>query len=130
MRLKINWDAFGIATSIACAIHCALLPLFISSIPLFGINIIENLLFEYWMIGLAFVVGVYALYHGYKKHHHSISPILLFSVGIILLLVKVNWHQWKLLLLIPAVICIVGAHYINYRLCRKHDHAHADDCDH
>ncbi|MFX7663298.1 hypothetical protein ABTJ72_19040, partial [Acinetobacter baumannii] len=59
-----------------------------------------------------------------------ISPILLFSVGIILLLVKVNWHQWKLLLLIPAVICIVGAHYINYRLCRKHDHAHADDCDH
>ncbi|MCA6438459.1 MAG: MerC domain-containing protein [Sediminibacterium sp.] len=130
MRLKINWDAFGIATSIACAIHCALLPLFISSIPLFGINVIENLLFEYWMIGLAFVVGVYALYHGYKKHHHSISPILLFSVGIILLLVKVNWHQWKLLLLIPAVICIVGAHYINYRLCRKHDHAHADDCDH
>ncbi|MFX6915157.1 MerC domain-containing protein, partial [Acinetobacter baumannii] len=77
--------------------HCALLPLFISSIPLFGINVIENLLFEYWMIGLAFVVGVYALYHGYKKHHHSISPILLFSVGIILLLVKVNWHQWKLL---------------------------------
>ncbi|MEL4419812.1 MerC domain-containing protein, partial [Shewanella algae] len=74
MRLKINRDAFGIATSIACAIHCALLPLFISSIPLFGINIIENLLFEYWMIGLAFVVGVYALYHGYKKHHHRISP--------------------------------------------------------
>ncbi|WP_457836216.1 MerC domain-containing protein, partial [Staphylococcus aureus] len=79
----------------------------------------ENLLFEYWMIGLAFVVGVYALYHGYKKHHHRISPILLFSFGIILLFAKVNWHQWQLPLLIPAVICIVGAHYINYRLCRK-----------
>lgn len=130
MRFKINWDALGIATSIACAIHCALLPLFISSIPLFGVNIIDNLRFEYWMIGLAFVVGVYALYHGYKKHHHSIWPILLFSFGIILLFAKVNWHQWQLPLLIPAVISIVGAHYINYRLCRKHDHAHADDCDH
>ncbi|MBX9734908.1 MAG: MerC domain-containing protein [Chitinophagaceae bacterium] len=130
MRFKINWDALGIATSIACAIHCALLPLFISSIPLFGVNIIDNLRFEYWMIGLAFVVGVYALYHGYKKHHHSIWPILLFSFGIMLLLAKVHWHQWQLSLLIPAVICIVGAHYINYRLCRKHDHAHADDCDH
>jgi uncharacterized membrane protein YoaK (UPF0700 family) len=130
MRFKINWDALGIATSIACAIHCALLPLFISSLPLFGVNIIDNLRFEYWMIGLAFVVGVYALYHGYNKHHHSLWPILLFTMGILLLVVKVNWHQWQVQLLIPAVLFIVAAHYINYRLCRKHDHAHADDCDH
>jgi hypothetical protein len=42
MSKKINWDALGIATSLACAIHCALLPLFLSSLPLFGVNIIEN----------------------------------------------------------------------------------------
>ncbi|MEN9598125.1 MAG: hypothetical protein RL596_436 [Bacteroidota bacterium] len=130
MRYKINWDALGIATSVACAIHCALLPLFISSLPLFGVNIIDNLRFEYWMIALAFVVGVYALYHGYKKHHHSIWPISLFSIGMALLVAKVNWHQWQIQLLIPAVLAIVAAHYSNYRLCRKHDHGHTDDCDH
>jgi hypothetical protein len=130
MRYKINWDALGIATSVACAIHCALLPLFISSLPLFGVNIIDNLRFEYWMIALAFVVGVYALYHGYKKHHHSIWPISVFSIGMALLVAKVNWHQWQIQLLIPSVLAIVVAHYSNYRLCRKHNHAHTDDCDH
>ena len=31
MKLKINWDALGITTSVACAIHCAILPLFVIS---------------------------------------------------------------------------------------------------
>ncbi len=39
---RINWDAWGVATSLACAIHCAVLPLLLSSLPVFGINIIEN----------------------------------------------------------------------------------------
>ncbi len=130
MNFKINWDAFGIATSLACAIHCALLPLFITSLPLFGYDIIENNWFEYGMIALAFVVGTYSLYHGRKKHHHSWVPMIFFTVGIILLLSKVIWHHWELWLLIPSVICIITAHYINYRMCRSHNHAHSDDCNH
>ncbi|MEO7532119.1 MAG: MerC domain-containing protein [Sediminibacterium sp.] len=130
MSKKFNWDAFGIATSLACAIHCALLPLFLSSLPLFGVNIIENTGFEYGMIALSFVIGVYALYHGRKKHHHSWLPIVIFSTGIVFLLAKMGWHEWRLWLLAPAVICIVASHFINYRLCRHHNHAHADDCDH
>ncbi len=128
--VKINWDALGITTSLACAIHCALLPLFLSSLPLFGINIIHNLGFELGMIFLAFCIGSYSLYHGYKKHHHSFGPLLLFTFGIVLLITKQIWHQWEVWFLIPAVICIVSAHVINFRSCRVHNHAHADDCDH
>ncbi|WP_353548565.1 MerC domain-containing protein [Sediminibacterium sp. KACHI17] len=130
MNFKINWDAFGIATSVACAIHCALLPLFISSLPLFGYNIIDNNWFEYAMIALAFGVGTYSLYHGRKKHHHSWIPMIFFTVGILLLLSKVIWHKWELWLLIPSVACIITAHYLNYRMCRVHNHAHSDDCNH
>lgn len=130
MNSKINWDAFGIATSMACAIHCALLPLFLTSLPLFGVNIIHNRGFEYLMIGVAFSVGSYSLYHGRKKHHHSWVPLAVFSAGIGFLLAKSVWHQWQLLLLLPAVACIITAHYLNYRLCRGHNHAHADDCGH
>jgi hypothetical protein len=54
MKHGINWDALGIATSLACAIHCAILPLILSSLPLFGINIVDNIGFEYFMIFLAF----------------------------------------------------------------------------
>ncbi|NCT93280.1 MAG: MerC domain-containing protein [Chitinophagaceae bacterium] len=130
MKFRINWDAFGIATSLACAIHCAVLPLMVSSLPLFGVNIIENNWFEYLMIALAMAVGSYSLYHGRKKHHHSWLPFIIFMTGIVLLLVKVTWHNWRLWLLAPAVLCIVAAHLLNYRLCRVHNHAHADDCNH
>jgi len=130
MGLKINWDALGITASVACAIHCAILPLFISSLPLFGVNIIENQRFEYLMIGIAFIVGIYSLYHGFTKHHHSWLPILLFCLGIILLIVKVSLHELRFWLIAPSVVFIVAAHYLNFRLCRKHNHAHSDDCAH
>ena len=73
MNLKVNWDALGITTSLACAIHCALLPLFLTSLPIFGFEIIENPVVEIVMVTLAFCVGIYSLYHGYKKHHHSLN---------------------------------------------------------
>ncbi|MEK0414250.1 MAG: hypothetical protein RL070_1738 [Bacteroidota bacterium] len=130
MKFKINWDAFGITASVACAIHCAVLPLILSSLPLFGVNIIENQGFEFIMIALAFVVGVYSLYHGRKKHHHSYYPMLLFAAGISLLFIKSMLHSHSLMLLLPAVTLVVIAHYLNYKLCRVHNHAHADDCNH
>lgn len=130
MKFKINWDAFGITTSLACAIHCAVLPLLLSSLPLFGVNIIDNLRFEFFMIALAFVIGSYSLYHGFKKHHHSFKPFVLFTIGISLLVAKQVWHSQQLLFLIPAVIFIILAHFINYKSCRVHNHAHSDDCNH
>jgi MerC mercury resistance protein len=119
MATKINWDAMGIITSIACAIHCALLPVLITSLPLFGIDIIHNLFFEWSMIVLAFAVGIYALLHGYIKHHQAVAPLAIFTIGFILLLLKQVFHQQEFLFLTPAVVCIIGAHYYNYTLCHK-----------
>ncbi len=127
---KINWDALGITTSLACAIHCALLPLVLTSLPLFGINIIHNLTFEYGMIIFAFLIGFYSLYHGNKKHHHSWTPIIIFSFGIAFLFAKQIWHHLEILFLIPAVLLIVSGHVLNFRYCRINKHAHEEDCDH
>lgn len=127
---KINYDALGITASLACAIHCAVLPLLLTSLPIFGIDIINNYFFEFGMIGLAFVVGLYALYHGYKKHHHTFLPALIFTAGFSFLLLKELFHDYHLWFLIPAVILILSAHYLNYRLCRKANHCHTSDCNH
>jgi hypothetical protein len=127
---KINWDALGIVTSIACAIHCALLPLILTSLPLFGVNIIHNLSFELFMIVVAFCIGAYSLYHGWKKHHHRWLPLIIFCGGMLLLFGKQVWHRYELYFLIPAIIFIVSAHYLNFKFCRSHNHAHQDDCDH
>lgn len=115
MKRRINWDALGIAASVACAIHCALLPLFLTSLPLLGVNIIHNKAFETIMIVVALAIGINALYHGYKKHHQNIWPLLLFACGMLFLIAKQVWHNAELILLIPAVTFIVTAHFLNFR---------------
>jgi hypothetical protein len=130
MKLHINWDALGISATLACAIHCALLPLFMSSLPLFGINIIHNFLFESLMIGIAIAIGGYSLWHGYRRHHHQFLPLTIFSGGMLCLILKqfvVHYEYW---LLIPAVVFIVSAHLLNWRFCRRAKHCHTSDCSH
>ena len=130
MKLKVNWDMLGVATSFACAIHCALLPLFLTSLPLFGVNIIHNIGFEIFMIAVAFAIGSYSLWHGYRRHHHRILPLLVFAAGFMLLILKQVFHAYETLLLIPAVVLIISGHFLNYQGCRQAAHCHAADCDH
>lgn len=118
VKSKINWDLLGIFTSLACAIHCAILPILLSSLPLFGINIIDSHGFEILMIIIALFVGIYSLSHGIK-HHSLLLPVFLFSGGIILLILKQIWHEDQLWFLVPAVLLIFAAHYINYRYAAK-----------
>ncbi len=119
MTLKTNWDFFGIITSAACAVHCAFLPLITTSLPFFGINIIHNLIFEWGMIVLAFVVGAYSLFHGYIRHHRNMLPSYLFSGGVCFLILKQLFPAGEYLFLVFAVCLIIFAHIINYKYCRQ-----------
>lgn len=119
MKIKLNWDGLGIITSIACAIHCGVLPFLLPALPLFGINIIHNEVFEWGMILLAFSVGLYALYHGFIKHHHSYLPFAMFLFGFVFLVAKQFLPAYEYLFLSLAVIPIITAHYLNYRYCRR-----------
>ncbi len=115
----ISADILGIGASVACAIHCAVLPLFLSGLSIFGVNIIHNFWFETGMIVLAFLIGTLALRHGFNKHHRNPVPFLLFSGGMIFLIAKQYWHNDELLLLPFAVILIISAHIFNFRYTRK-----------
>lgn len=119
MKIKVNWDGLGIFTSIACAIHCGVLPFVLPALPLFGINIIHNVFFEWMMIAVAFFVGIYSLYHGYKKHYHSYLPFGLFFFGFVFLVAKQFFIDLEYLFLALAVILIISAHFLNYRYCKK-----------
>jgi hypothetical protein len=132
MGFRINWQALGISASLICAIHCALMPLLVTSLPLFGVNLIENIWVELALLLFAFVVGFYSLWHGYRRHHHRIITLLIFSAGITLFVVHqfVEVPYYGITLILPGVISVLSAHYLNYRLCRKANHCHAADCNH
>src|SRR6201991_4292163 len=95
MIRKINWDVLGISTSVLCAIHCAVLPLAVATLPVFGVNIVHNAVFEFGMIGLAFLIGSWALWHGFSHHHRRLTPWFLFVAGIMLLIAKQLWHSYE-----------------------------------
>ncbi len=132
MNLRINWEAFGVAASVACAIHCAVVPLFITSLPLFGVNIVHNLFIEVLLLGAAFVIGFSTLWHGYKKHHHHWGTLIPFTIGMILFILNqfIHFHYSTFIFVFPAVTAIVTAHFFNHRLCRQANHCHASDCNH
>src|ERR1700760_1893666 len=123
MFRKLNLDALGVSASILCAIHCAVLPLLMASLPILGINILHNALFEYGMIAVAFAIGTTALWHGFSRHHHRLTPWLLFTAGMSCLIAKEIWPTYELGILPFAVLLVVGAHWLNYRLCRR-NHKH------
>ena len=119
MFRKLNLDALGVTASILCAIHCAVLPLVVATLPILGINILHNAFFEYGMIALAFVIGTTALWHGFHRHHRRLAPWLLFTAGMTFLITKEIWPKYEFGLLPFAVLLVVGAHWLNYRWCRK-----------
>lgn len=131
--LRVNFDTLGITTTIICAIHCAILPLILTSLPIFGKDLIDNLVFEYFMIALAAAIGLYSLTHGFKRHHHAWLPILIFSFGILMLVLKQIFHDNQLVFLIPGVSAIISAHILNLKYCRSNGKGKScakDGCSH
>ncbi|HWB91228.1 MAG TPA: MerC domain-containing protein [Puia sp.] len=119
MFRKLHLDALGVTASLLCAIHCAVLPLLMASLPILGVNIIHNAVFEYGMITVAFGIGTAALWHGFFRHHRRLTPWFLFATGMIFLIAKEIWPDYELGLLPFAVVFIIGAHGLNYRWCRS-----------
>jgi hypothetical protein len=95
------------------------LPVIAPMLPLLGISVGHNGIFEWSMIGIAFVVGSYSLYHGYIKHHRHLTPAILFSIGFVFLITKQFFLSLETIFLTLAVIFIISAHYKNYRLSQK-----------
>ncbi len=118
---RLNADILGIGASLACAIHCAVLPLFLSGLSIFGVNIIHNFWFESGMILFAFIIGAVSLRHGFAHHHRRFIPFLLFAGGMMFLFAKQYWHEYELLLLPFAIILIVSAHVFNFHFTRQFD---------
>jgi len=128
--MRINWEGLGVAASVACAIHCAVVPLFITSLPLLGVNLVDNPGVEFTLLLAALVIGLFGLWHGFRLHHHKVWPMLLFVAGIGFMAGKEMMEGRPLWMLIPSLALILGAHYLNHKLCRKANHCHENDCNH
>ncbi|WP_079717080.1 MerC domain-containing protein [Parapedobacter luteus] len=121
--VKPNFDKLGIVTSIACAIHCTVLPLLVAVLPMLDIPGLEHPALEWSFIVLALLFGTLSMMHGYRRHHGRLLPFSLFSVGFVLLLLNQLSDEAYVYALIPASAgFIISGHVLNMIYSRRQSH--------
>ncbi|MGH9753672.1 MAG: MerC domain-containing protein [Blastocatellia bacterium] len=83
-------DRLGVAASLACAAHCAAMPLLIGLLPLVGLGFLAGEQTEWALAGLSIGVGSLNLTPSYARKHRQRRPLLLFAFGAgLVIIVKV-----------------------------------------
>lgn len=117
-------DQLGMTASFACAIHCALLPMVVSILPLMGLEFLANTWVEVGMICLSLVLGAWSLISTYPRHQNRV-PLLVLFIGFLLIAAGHFLFESLEAVVVPlGGFTIAGAHYINWKLNRvcTHDH--------
>lgn len=115
-------DQLGMTASLACAVHCAVLPFVLTTLPLFGLSFLAHSWVELAMIGLSLIIGVYSLSTSYPKHK-KLLPIMVLITGFGLIATGHYLIESIEAILIPiGGFTIAGAHYINWKYSRTCNH--------
>lgn len=120
-------DSIGMTASTLCAVHCAVVPLLLTFLPLSGFGFLANPLFEWGMILLALVLGVSSIFLSYFRTHRKALPLLLLLTGFIIIITgHIYLKGWVEAVVVPAGgITIAIAHFINFKYvgaCTTDDH--------
>lgn len=116
-------DWLGAAASLACATHCAAMPLLIGLLPLVGLGFLATEQTEWALAGLSIGVGSLSLIPSYARRHRRRRPLLLFVFGAGLIIAVRLLAEEGSRLEAPAMalgaLLIACAHMVNLRLCRS-----------
>ena len=110
-------DSIGMTASALCAVHCAVVPLLITTLPLLGLGFLANPLVEWSMITLALFLGIYAIGFSYFRVHHKRLPMVLLVIGFLIIIVgHLFITSWKEAIIVPiGGLMIATAHFFNFR---------------
>jgi hypothetical protein len=118
---KLNLDFIGLYASLACAIHCAVLPIVVSVSAIGGLSFLEHGWFELGMIGFSTIIAGKALLEGYFKKHRKTHPVFIGSLGIALLIgSQFAADNVEAILATAGGLSVAFSHYINWQLSKKY----------
>jgi hypothetical protein len=115
-------DAVGAMASFVCAVHCAAMPLILSTVPLAGIELLADHRIEQVFVVLAALFGLVVIGAGYCKHRLR-WVALLYLVGVVSLMVGAFGGMHGIMhasLLAAGGVLLGSAHAVNRRAVRRH----------
>ena len=124
MNTQVNADKASITLSMACMIHCLLMPSFlILTSGFFALSIDNELIHKAFLI-IVLPVSLYALVTGYRNHK-TLSYFYIGTSGLWILIFAVFFGEGvfgefaeKSLTLLGSII-VASAHYKNYKACKE-----------
>lgn len=126
-KLGSRLDSIGMTASTLCAIHCAIVPILLTFLPLTGLGFLANPLFEWGMIILALILGVSSIFLSYFRTHKKALPLLLLVIGFVAIIAgHIYLKGWVEAIIVPlGGLTIAAAHFINFKyvgVCNNSDH--------
>ena len=114
-------DRLGATASFVCAIHCMIMPLIVTTLPLLGIGFLANDWVEWTLVGISAALGITSLHLGYKVHR-SKHALTLLSAGLALIAAGRigeyhRTHMPNVAMVVAGGLAIATAHLINQKLC-------------
>lgn len=131
-RLKwVDLDKAGAAASLTCAIHCAVLPLVITLLPLLGLTFLADERLEWGLLGLSALLGVSSLCLGFREHGRRHALVIL-AIGLSLIaLGHISEERERgrsaVLVVFLGGSTIALSHLLNRRLCRACHQCRSED---
>ena len=124
MNTQVKADKLSITLSLACMIHCLLMPSFLILTSGFLALSIDNELIHKVFLIIVLPVSLYALITGYQNHK-ILSYLYLGISGLWLLFFAVFFGEGvfgelteKSLTLLGSII-VASSHYKNYKACKE-----------
>jgi hypothetical protein len=118
----IDLDKVGATASATCAVHCALMPLIVTLMPLVGLSFLSSEAMEWALLALSAFFGVTSLCLGYKNHRQGQALALLCPGLAFIVLGRIAEEHSILKIGVPLVVMggltVAGSHWLNHRLCR------------
>lgn len=130
---KIDVDKLGRIAGTVCAVHCLLTGLALGLLSVVGLDFFGSETSEAIFVGTAFVLGLWAIVHGVRKHHSWI-PGSFFVGGLTCIVVSHfvfhHAHSAGLSSATPSSIastvfsvaggcCLVTFHWLNQRFAHR-----------
>jgi hypothetical protein len=115
-------DILGFSASTLCAIHCSLLPVTLTFLPIIGYSFLTTHAFEWIMLASSVLIAFISFLNGYYKHHHSDEPLSLMLIAFIFFTLG---HPREVPNLLDEIFLPRGgatmayAHFRNWKLCKE-----------
>lgn len=119
-------DKFAVGLSIACALHCLLLPVALTALPAIASLPIGEESFHLWMLLGVIPISVFAMTLGCRQHRDpAVAGASIAGLGVLLFAAifghDVVGEAGEKILTVMGSAVLVFAHTRNFRLCHKQD---------